>query len=116
MIGNAARLAVAVFLLAVASAACGPHLKIDGRVVSCEDRKPIADASVQYHYAGVVGASASEDHVKKTSEEGRFRLGAVNYPENATVHVHVEATGRQPVDETYFGSQDGEQEICLKKK
>ena len=115
MLGNPGRLAVVVMLSSAATAGCGPHLKLDGRVVSCEDHKPIPSAELHYSYAGQVGASAGEEHVKKANKEGKFKLGAVNYPENTTVNVHVEAKGREPADETYFGSQEGEQEICLRK-
>ena len=115
MLGNPGRLAVVVMVLSAASTGCGPHLKLDGRVVSCDDHKPIPSAEVHYSYAGQVGASASEEHVKKVNKEGKFRLGAVNFAENTTVMVHVEAKGREPADETYYGTQDGEQEICLKK-
>jgi len=115
MIGNPGRLAVVVMALVAASSGCGPHLKLDGRVVSCSDHKPIPTAEVRYSYAGQVGASAGEEHVKKVNKEGKFRLGAVNFPENTTVDVQAQAKGYEPASETYYGSQEGEQEICLKK-
>ncbi|MBI5531860.1 MAG: carboxypeptidase regulatory-like domain-containing protein [Deltaproteobacteria bacterium] len=95
---------------------CGPHLKFDGRVVSCEDKKPIPSANIQYSYEGMVGASASEDHTKTTDKEGKFHLGAVNYSEDTTIILKVEAKGRAPYEQTYQGSSKEEQVICLKKK
>jgi len=109
-------IAAVVALAGLTSAACGPHLKFDARVVTCEDKKPIPSADIRYSYEGMVGASASEDHTKTTDKEGKFHLGAVNYSADTTIIVRVEAKGRVPVEQTFQGSQKEEQEICLKKK
>jgi hypothetical protein len=95
---------------------CGPYLKFDGRVVTCEDKKPIPAADIRYSYEGMVGASASEDHTKTADKDGKFHLGAVNYSEDTTIILKVEAKGRVPVEQTYQGSSKEVQEICLKKK
>jgi hypothetical protein len=110
------RLATTLLFTGSALFACGPSLKIYGRVVACEDQKPIPSAEVRYSYHGAVGASAQEEQTKTTSKDGTFTLGSLNFSENTMVEVHIEAKDRQPFDDTYRGSQKEEQVICLKKK
>jgi hypothetical protein len=104
-----------LLLIALACVACGPSFVVDGKVVSCADKKPISGARVTAAF-GSGGQRTIEGQQETTKSNGEFHIGALSVPKDTTAKVRVESDGFEPADVVYNGSPDGEQNICLEKK
>lgn len=96
--------------------ACGPSFVVDGRVVSCADKTPIAGAHVTAAFSGAGGRPSVDGTQEQTKKNGEFHIGALSVPKDTTAKVRVESDGYEPTDLVYNGSPDGEQTVCLEKK
>ncbi len=109
-----------IFLIAaacsVACVACGPSFVVDGKVVSCADKTPIAGARVTAAFSGSGGRPSVDGQQEQTKNDGEFHIGALSVPKDTTAKVRVESDGYEPTDLVYNGSPDGEQTVCLEKK
>ena len=101
-----ARTAVVMAVLLGATSACDSFYGIHGRVKSCADAKPIADASVR------VFLSENDDRERKSSPDGSFTV-VLNHPATAeTSTMTVTAEGFTRVEREVQPSPQGE-DVCL---
>jgi hypothetical protein len=107
---------VIVAALGASMGACGPSFAVDGRVVSCGDKTPIAGARVTAAFSGASGRPALDAQQEQTKKGGEFHIGALSVPRDTTAKVRIESDGYEPTDVVYNGSPDGEQTVCLEKK